>query len=244
MRISRSVSVALLVSLLPACGGGGGGGEPLDPVFDVPLHVEPFASAVFSGHAIDNPRFPLVPGTRHVYEGDTEDGRERVVFEVTRQTAVILGVTCVVVHDQAFLDGSLIEDTFDWFAQDDAGNVWYFGEDTKEILDGVVVGTHGSFEAGVDGASAGIVMPAAPVVGRAYAQEDAPGVAEDRAYVVGLLDVVIVPVGTYTGCLHTRDFTPLEPDRIEDKYYAPGVGVVLEVGPDGERLELIAIDTF
>jgi len=245
VRIPLLAPVVALLLIVPACGGGGGGGgDPLDPVFSVPLLSKPFASAVFSGDVIDNPLFPLIPGTRTIFEGDTADGREQVVVEVTYQTKVILGVTCVVVHDQVFLDGSMIEDTFDWFAQSDAGDVWYFGEDSKEILNGVVQNTNGSFEAGVNGASAGIIMLAAPAVGQAYAQEDAPGIAEDRAHVEGLLDIVTVPLATYNGCLHTRDFTPLEPDHIEDKYYATGVGNILTISPDGDRIELIAIEMF
>src|SRR5262245_41263074 len=127
---------------------------------------------------IDNPYMPLQPGTTFVYK--TEATGELVTFVVTEQTKVIAGVTCVVVHDTSTVDGELAEDTFDYFAQDKAGNVWYFGEDTKEYEDGKVVSTEGTWHAGVDGASPGIVMEANPQVGDAYNQENAPGVAEDQ----------------------------------------------------------------
>ena len=242
MKTPALVSLVVLGSLVCACGGGGGGG--LDPVFAVPLLDKPFGLAVFSGHVIDHPKFPLVPGTRTIFESATAGGLERVVVEVTRSTKVIVGVTCVEVHDTGFLNGSLTEDTLDWYAQDGAGNVWYFGEDSTKFLNGVIIGTEGSWRAGVGGAVAGIVMLAAPAVGQAYAQEDAPGAAQDRAYVVSLADSVTVPVATYTGCLHTRDFTPIDPDNIEEKFYATGVGVVLELDADGARLQLIAIEHF
>jgi hypothetical protein len=236
MRLAALAFSSLLV--LAACGGGGGGAERT-PVLPVAFDL-----ANFSGAAIDNPFLPLVPGTRRVYEGTTAEGLEGVVVEVTYQTKVILGVTCVEVHDVVTLDGEVIEDTLDWFAQDDDGNVWYFGEDSKEIENGVVVSTEGSWQAGVDDAQAGIAMLAAPAVGITYSQEFYEDEAEDMATVVGLGEDVDVPAGSFAGCLHTEDFTPLEPGNVEDKFYAPGVGTVLEVGADGERIELVAVETF
>src|SRR6185369_9184112 len=114
---------------------------------------------------------PLVPGTTFVYEGQTADGFGHDEFAVTHNTKVILGVTCVEVHDVATLDGDVVEDTLDWFAQDNAGNVWYFGENSKQLEDGLVVGVEGSWTAGIDGAKPGIVMEAAPAVGDVYRQE-------------------------------------------------------------------------
>jgi hypothetical protein len=225
-----------LPALAVACGGGGGGGSV--PAVNL---VIPFDAANFSGHAIDNPLFPLVPGTTFTYEGTTEDGFEHVETAVTSTTKTIFGVVCVEVHDQEWLDGTLAEDTLDWYAQDDDGNVWYFGEDTKEIEGGVPISTEGSWQAGVDGALPGVVMLASPTVGSIYAQEQAPGVAEDRAEVVALAEPVSVPYGTYDSCLHNREFSPLEPDVREDKYYAPGVGLVLEV-EEGHRIELVSVD--
>jgi hypothetical protein len=119
---------------------------------------------------VDNPYFPLVPGTTLVYEGETGEGLERIDDTVTHETKVVMGVTCITVHNQARLDGELIEETYDWYAQDVEGNVWYFGEDTTEFEDGVPVSTAGSWEAGVDGALPGIIMPVDPQVGDSYRQ--------------------------------------------------------------------------
>ena len=236
MRTLSILSLLPLLTLAAACGGGGGGEAPL---LDIP-----FNPAAFSGHAIDNPLLPLVPGTRTVYEGPTVDGFEHVVIEVTRTTRVVLGITCVELHDVASLDGNVIEDTLDWYAQDVDGNVWYFGEDAKTIASGVVVSTAGSWEAGVAGALPGVVMPADPLLGQTYSQEFAPGVAEDMGTVVGLGEAVVTPLSPYFGCVHTEDFSPLIPGIVDDKFYASGVGFVLEITSEGERLELIAIEAF
>ena len=131
---------------------------------------------------IDNPYLPLRPGSVWIYRG--EEALD--IVRVTDKTKTILGVETTVVLDVAFSEGEVVEKTFDWFAQDEDGNVWYFGEDTKEFEDGRVVSTEGSWEAGVDGAKPGIVMQADPQVGQNYAQEDAPGVAEDEATVLSL----------------------------------------------------------
>ncbi len=194
---------------------------------------------------VDNPYFPLPPGARWTYRGKTPDGIERDVVEVTSQTKVIRGVRCVVVHDTVSIGGQVTEDTFDWYAQDRTGNVWYFGEDTKEFENGKVKSTTGSWEAGVKGAQPGIIMKARPKVGHPYRQEYAKGEAEDMAKVLSTRKSVTVPAGTYRGTIETKDFTPLEPSLVEHKYYARGVGVVLEVTVKGgsERVELIEYTT-
>jgi hypothetical protein len=173
---------------------------------------------------IDNPFMPLRPGTTFVFEGEGE----RIELTVTDETRVVMGVTTTVVRDRAFEDGELVEDTFDWFAQDRAGNVWYFGEDTKEIEGGRVVSTAGSWEAGVDGAQPGVVMLADPRVGDRYRQEYYAGVAEDKATVIEIGTTLDGPLGPFDEVLVTEDFTPLEPGHVEHKSYAPGVGVVEE----------------
>jgi hypothetical protein len=192
---------------------------------------------------IDNKYFPLKPGTTYIYEGKTEEGTERIVVTVTDDTRQVMGVECVVVRDKVFLNGGLIEDTFDWYAQDKKGNVWYFGENTKEYENGKVVSTKGSWEAGVDGAMPGIVMQADPKVGETYRQEYYPGEAEDMAKVLSLNESATVPYGSFDHLLMTREWTPLEPNVVEQKYYAPGMGTVLEVGVKGtsDRVELIDI---
>ncbi len=229
--MKRIVICLLGAVLVAACssGGGTGGGT---------LQIDPLNFVA----AVTNPLFPLAPGTKYVYEGITDEGLERVEVEVTAQRKDILGVSCVVVHAVEFADGEVIEDTLDWYAQDVDGNVWYFGEDTKEIENGVVVSTDGSWEAGSGGGEPGIVMLAAPAVGTTYQQELLPGEAEDMATVVALSETVTIPLGTFTGCLKTDDFTPLEPGVIENKFYAAGYGTILEIDGDGNRIELISIE--
>jgi hypothetical protein len=174
---------------------------------------------------VDNPLFPLPLGRRLVYKG-TEDGEpETVITDVTRDHKTILGVSVVVVLDRVFQSGELKEKTFDWYAQDRQGNVWYFGEDTKEFEDGRVVSTAGSFEAGKHGAKAGIIMRAHPTFGQITPQEDAPGVAEDKSRIIGVDATVTAPYGTVRHCLKTAEFTDLEPDAVEYKFYCPGIGV-------------------
>jgi len=192
---------------------------------------------------IDNQYLLFTPGTTFIYEGETEDGKERIEVEVTHETKEILGVTCIVVRDRVWVDGELAEDTFDWYAQDKDGNVWYFGEDSKEYKGGKVVSTGGSWEAGVDGAKPGIIMKANPQIGDAYRQEYYKGEAEDLAEVLSLSESVSVSYGSFENCIKTKEWTPLEPDVVEHKYYATGVGVVLEVMVKGgsERTELVEI---
>lgn len=176
---------------------------------------------------IDNPYFPLEPGTTFIYRGESEGTSTRDVMEVTYDTKVILGVTTTVVHDQAFEEGVLVEDTLDWYAQDKAGNVWYFGEDTKELDEnGNVISTEGSWEAGVNGAEPGIIMLADPKKGDKYQQEFAADVAEDMAQVIGFEDGVCVRYGCFDNVLVTKEWTPLEHGVVENKFYAPGVGFI------------------
>jgi hypothetical protein len=225
------------LALLAACNGSGTLGPPSDPDYDPMLDPADF------GGPIDNPLFSLIPGTTRHYAGETDEGLETVEETVTNEVKTILGITATVVHAQEFLDGELIEDTFDWYAQDDQGNVWYLGEDSSEIEDGEVVSTAGSWEAGVDGAKPGVIMQAAPQVGQRYYQEFDVGNAEDEAIVLSLGASADVPFGEFDGCLQTHDFTRLEPDANEHKFYCPGVGLVLEESPgDGTRIELVEID--
>jgi hypothetical protein len=137
-----------------------------------------------------------------------------------------------VVHDDVSADGKVIEDTYDWYAQDRWGNVWYLGEDTKEFDNGKV-STEGSWEAGVDGAQAGVVVPANPEVGLAYRQEYYAGEAEDAGEVLSLTEQANVPFGSYQDVLKTKDWTPLEPHVVENKFYAQGIGPVLALQVSG-----------
>lgn len=189
-----------------------------------------------------NPLFPLVPGTTYNFRSVSPEGTETIEFAVTRGTRTILGVTCITVRDTVKLDGSVIEDTVDWFAQDRSGNVWYFGENTAEYDGGLITSIAGSWKGGVNGGKPGIIMFAMPVVGKVYRQELFLGEAEDAAEVLALNETVTVSAGTYTKCLKTEDFTPISPDNKEFKYYAPGIGNVLTITPGtGKRVELISV---
>jgi hypothetical protein len=192
---------------------------------------------------IDNPYLPLLPGTRWIYASTSSEGDERIVVEVTDEVRDVAGVTATVVHDTVTDErGRIVEDTFDWFAQDADGNVWYLGEDTKAYANGDV-STEGSWEAGVDGAEAGIVMLSDPAPGDAYQQEYYEGEAEDQAEVLALDAEVTVPFGTFNDMVKTADFTPLEPDVVEHKYYARGIGFVFEEMVEGgdDRVSLVAM---
>lgn len=190
---------------------------------------------------ITNKYLNLTPGKIFLYEGKTEDGTERIEVHVTNETREVMGVKTIIIWDRVWLNAELIEDTKDWFAQDKEGNVWYFGEDSKELIDGKIVSTEGSWEAGIGGAQPGIVMKANPQVGDTYRQEYAKGEAEDMAEVLALGETVTVRYGTFTNCLKTKEWNPLEPGDEEHKYYCTEIGeVVLEVGlKDGERVELV-----
>ena len=192
---------------------------------------------------IDNPFLPFVPGTRMVYRSTDAGETGREVVRVTHRTKVVDGVRVRIVRDRAYVGGQLVEDTRDWYAQDRRGNVWYFGENTKTLRNGKVTSTEGSWAAGRDGASAGIVMEAHPTLGDTYSQEDAPGVAEDRGKVLSLDATATVPYGSFTGLLKTKDFSPLEPAVVEHKFFLRGVGSILEkeVRGGNERLALVKV---
>jgi hypothetical protein len=182
---------------------------------------------------IDHPYWPMSPGDRWVYrESGDEEGNLRVEVTVTNRTKRISGIEARVVHDVVTEDGEVVEDTLDWYAQDRRGNVWYLGEDTKEY-EGGSVSTKGSWEAGVDGAQAGIILPAEPAVGMTYRQEYYAGEAEDRAKILSLDEQVKVPYGSFDHVLKTADSTPLEPGLVEQKFYARDVGPVLAVTVSG-----------
>ena len=193
---------------------------------------------------IDNPYWPMAVGSRWVYREIDEHGdRQRVVVTVTPRTRRVAGVEARVVRDVVTEDGRVVEATDDWYAQDREGNVWYLGEDTVEYEDGHA-SRAGSWEAGVDGAQAGVVMPAAPRVGMSYRQEHDVGEAEDRARVLSLDEQADVPLGHFDRALMTKETTPLEPRVVEYKLYAKGVGPVLVLVPSGGggREELVRFE--
>ena len=191
---------------------------------------------------IDNPYFPLVPGRTFTYL--TPNGAIKDVFTVTHDTRVIDGVTCVQVHDSVYTNDVLTEDTLDFFAQDLEGNVWYFGENTAEFEDGLLATIEGSFLSGVNNDKPGIIMKAHPAPGDFYRQEFSLANAEDYGETLNLTSRIVVPYGRFNNCLKSQETTPLEPDALEDKYYAPGVGNVLTVDlVTGERDELVSVTT-
>ncbi|HSI80604.1 MAG TPA: hypothetical protein VK919_08140 [Solirubrobacterales bacterium] len=225
-----TIAAALAILGLGACGSGGGGGEPALPRGDEPVELDPTDFSV----AIDNPYWPMTPGTRWVYREVEGDAVMRVEVTVTARTKMTAaGIPARVVRDVVTERGTKVEVTDDWYAQDSDGNVWYLGEDTAEYEDGKPTTTAGSFEAGVDGAEAGIAMPADPRVGLRYRQEYYEGEAEDEATVLSLDERVEVPFDRYTGVLMTKDLDPLEPAVNEHKFYARGVGPVLTLNLSG-----------
>jgi hypothetical protein len=227
----RTTLLLVTVFLLAGCGG--------SDYASLPQGSEPAnLDAADFVERIDNPYWPMAPGTRWVYR---EDGA-RVVVTATAEKKEILGIQATVVHDVVSEDGELVEDTNDWYAQDKDGNVWYLGEETKEYEDGKVKTTAGSWEAGIDGAEAGVIVPADPEVGLTYRQEYYKGEAEDAGEILSLDEWVGVPFGSFEDVLMTKDFTPLDPDVLEHKFYAKGVGPVLVVGISGgsDREELIS----
>jgi hypothetical protein len=238
-RVGAAAAVAaLLPALLTGCGSDDDGGNAETdaassalPTGSEPVTLDP---AEFTTE-ITNPYWPMKLGSRWVYRETDKDEVLKVVVTVTDQTKRIAnGVEARVVHDVVSQDGEPVEVTDDWYAQDSEGNVWYLGEDTAEYENGKVVSREGSFEAGVDGAQAGIAMPANPEPGLAYRQEYYAGQAEDRAEVLGLGARAAVPYGSFDGVLQTEDTNPLsEPPQVEHKFYARGVGPVLVIGISG-----------
>jgi predicted small lipoprotein YifL len=233
MRAVRPVVVLVLALALAGCGQR----EPvIDPGDDGNYTVRLDPSRFVA--TIDNPWLPFTPGSRWVYEAGGGASNEVVVTHQTRQ---IMGITATVVRDVETDNGELVEETSDWYAQDRDGNVWYLGEDTRAYENGRPTPA-GSWEAGVDGALPGIIMKAHPRVGDAYRQEFYRGEAEDMGKVVRVGDSQTVPLRTFDGLLVTQDWTPLEPRVVEEKYYAKGVGLVLETTVRGGsgRNELVS----
>lgn len=194
---------------------------------------------------VNNPYFKLTSGTTYTYKSQDREGTEMNKVTVTDQTRKVMGVTTRVVWDREWLNDRLIEETYDWYAQDKEGNVWYFGEDSKEYKKDKAVSTSGSWEAGVDGAQPGIVMQANPQPGEPYRQEYKKGEAEDMGQVVSVNETVKVPAGSFENCVKTRDWSPIESGGVEHKYYSKAVGnVVLETEHgDKKRVELVDVTT-
>jgi hypothetical protein len=199
---------------------------------------------------VTNPYFPLVQGTTWHYINriieNNETSYENNTVTVTPDKKIIEGVNCTVVHDVVTVNGEITENTYDWYAQDKSGNVWYFGEHTKSLKDKNGSTTEGSWKAGEHNACPGIIMWADPQAhaGETSYQEFLPGIAEDQAQVVNTNSTVTVPFGTFSNCVKTKEFTDLEPGVIENKYYAPGIGLIkTEMITGGNELETLTAVT-
>jgi hypothetical protein len=239
--VAAVMSVLAVMTTGVAAGAAPAGGSDL-PQGSQPVDLDP---ADFTTD-IDNPYWPMAPGTRWTYQEVDEEGKvlEVVVIVTTETKEIANGVTARVVRDTVTEDGQLIEDTFDWYAQDKDGNIWYLGEDTAEFENGELTTKEGSFEAGVDGAEAGIALPADPKPGVKYRQEYYEGQAEDNGEVLSVKETVEVPHGLFKKALLTKDTNALEPDVNEYKLYAKGVGPALAIHVSGGsgREELISVD--
>jgi hypothetical protein len=235
------VAVAFPVAAWASIGSGAG----VCPEIPLPIGSEPvdLDPADFTTQ-IDNPYWPMKPGSRWIYRETTPRGtKNRVVVTVTSKTKRIAnGILARVVHDVVTEAGKPVEVTDDWYAQDCAGNIWYLGEKTAEYENGKVVSRAGSWEAGVDGAQPGITLPADPQVGMTYRQEYYAGEAEDRGAIFSLDEQVGVPAGHFTDVVMTKDTSALEPRVLEFKFYARGVGPVLEISVSGgnDRADLLS----
>ena len=235
------VAVAFPVAAWAVIGSGSGACPEIPlPNGSEPVDLDP---ADFTTQ-IDNPYWPMKPGSRWIYRETTPGGtRNRVVVTVTSKTKRIAnGILARVVHDVVTEAGEPVEVTDDWYVQDCAGNIWYLGEKTAEYENGKVVSRAGSWEAGVDGAQPGIALPADPQVGMTYRQEYFAGEAEDRGAIFSLDEQVGVPAGHFTDVVMTKDTTTLEPRVLEFKFYARGVGPVLEISVSGgnDRADLLS----
>jgi hypothetical protein len=192
---------------------------------------------------IDNRYFPLKPGTAFHYKGYSDETAQTDDMVVTHQTKKILGISCTVVRDTVSEHGKPVERTFDWYAQDKQGNVWYMGENSLELKNGRFVRASDSWRSGVNGAKPGIIMRGDPKRGDVYRQEYyPPGGALDQARLLGANATVKVPAGTYTRSLSTIEWSPAEP-QLEKKYYAAGIGEIQEQVVSGghERFQLVSV---
>jgi hypothetical protein len=192
---------------------------------------------------VDNPWYPLIPGTTYVYRGAKDGHPSREVLTVTHRTKLITGVPCVVIEDRLYLSGYLEERTTEWYSQDKQGNVWYFGENTAELgKDGHVTSTSGAWQAGVNGAKPGLFMFAHPEIGEIAQQEFYKGQAADHFRVLSLHASATTPYTTSANAMLTEEWTPLEPGVLDHKLYVRGIGTVLEQTVKGgsERAALVS----
>jgi hypothetical protein len=237
----RSLAVVIAVLALTACGGGETKSKSSSssglPQGTKPVKLDP---ADFTT-SIDNQYWPMRPGSHWVYREVENREAQRVDVTVTNRTKMLGGIEARVVHDRVSRNGETLEDTYDWYAQDSDGNLWYLGENTAEYENGKLKTKEGSWAYGADGAEAGVVVPASPKQGMSYREEYYAGHAEDAAEVLNVGSQVQVPLGRYQGAMLTRNFSSIEPTVEEMKLYAKGVGPVMELLVSGGsgRTELL-----
>jgi len=244
MRHFFALSIVVGLALVAAACGSSGQSTSNLPAGSTPVTTTAPDAANFDGHVVDNEWFPLVPGMTWKYRGVKDGQPSREIMVATSQTKTIQGVPCTVVSDKLSLSGALEERTLDYYAQDKDGNVWYFGEDTAELKpDGSVKSTEGTWLSGRDGAEAGIFMPADPQVGQSFRQEYYKGQAEDHFRILSLSEQVKTPGATSDQAMLTMEWTPLEPNVVDHKYYVQGIGTVLEQTAKGplERNTLVSV---
>ncbi len=223
--------------------------DPINDLLMGKLAIGDFVSADKFVDEITNPYFELNIGDTLYYELTAfEDGDsifEESYVAVTNEVKIIEGINCTVVHDVVFDDGEIVEDTYDWYAQDKFGNVWYLGEDTKKYYEDGTYTTEGSFEHGVDGAEGGLQMLADPGahIGHIYQQENYAGFAEDAAKVISVDAIITIGLGTYTGCILIAETSPLAPGILGYKYYYPGLGQVFSITTIGDPEQQELVDT-
>lgn len=212
-------------------------------VFDSSYKPDISPSKFTSSATITNPYYPVTAGKKYIYEGNTPDGLEKIEEQRLTTTKTILGITCIIVNFRAYLNGNLIEEAWDWYAQDNDGNLWYFGEAVDNYNSNGTIKDHaGSWEAGVDGAQPGMIMPANPRTGMKYREEYYFNHAEDEAEITETGLTITIPYGSFNNCIKTRNWTALEPDLNENKFYTRGIGLVKEVNvTDNYEIRLIAI---
>jgi len=237
MRTATALSLVLLAACL-AVSGCDSGGEDASGLPDIPKPIDP---GIFV-EGVDNPYWPLTPGTSYSYLSVVDGVEVTVEVEVLEETRTVDGVDATVVRDREYEDGHLVEETLDWYAQDEDGNVWYLGEETWTYINGVKTSNAGSWESGVGRARAGMYMPADPAVGDYFYQEYDKGNAQDVSEIVQLGLDVQVPAGVFKGCIQTRETTPLDEDVLELKHFCPSVGLVLtiDVAEGNAREELVS----
>lgn len=241
LRTALATSFAAFVLVMPASATLAVNGGACKAPYDTTIDPASFADADGNPNPIDNPYFPLMPGTTWTYDGVKDGAPLHDVMRVTGRTRTIMGVAVRVVRDTDWEDGLLAEDTFDWYAQDDTGNVWYFGEDTTEFDEhGNVETTEGSWEAGQGPNLPGILMLAQPRSGSTYRQEYGPGAAVDLATVLSLHRHITEPAGKYADLVETKEYSCLE-KGVDHKFYAKGVGLVAEVDFGDEYIDLISV---